>query len=278
MRNYYQILGISEDSSIAEVKSAFRKKAKAVHPDLKLSQYKRQDAQVQGSTRSQDVEMHLIVEAYQNILKEKKEQEAFLKDYGFFYKKQNHKPFNYRDWLLKQEDYKYRAKLIFFDLFSGNEEAAINEYFARKNDAKGFYLKNYFNREDFMDCGFVLAEELYFRGEYYESFLLLEKIYLMEKEQAYFKHFFPEIVKLIRSILNDKLHKFVDDELALDCYIAALNLNLNKSDTAQLYRRLSEIYYSFGEIEEAKHYLDEAARLSPKLNSIKILRNKLEDL
>ena len=33
-RDYYEVLGISKSASDAEIKSAFRKKAKEFHPDL----------------------------------------------------------------------------------------------------------------------------------------------------------------------------------------------------------------------------------------------------
>ena len=39
---------------------------------------------------------------------------------------------------------------------------------------------------DFMDYGYILAEELVIRGEYYDAFLLLEQIIKMEYSYQYF--------------------------------------------------------------------------------------------
>lgn len=256
--DYYIILGVTPGSSIAEVKTAFRKKAKLLHPDLNA-------VLTAAQKEKSEAEMRLLLCAYQNILKEKSLGENFSEDSNFFTKKSQAESFDYRFWLLKRSDYESRAKLIFFDLFHGLESEAVEEYNTRRSEARGFYLSKYFNREDFMDCGFVLAEELYLRGEYYEAFLLFEEIFYLEKQKPYFKHFFPEVMILINSILRDKLHRYVEDDLAADCYEAALDFDLKKSDKANIHRRLAEIYNKLGDKHRADISFREAVRLSPKL-------------
>ena len=82
---------------------------------------------------------------------------------------------------------------------------------------------------------------------------------------------------LIKSIINDKLHRYVEDELALDCYEAALELDFKKIDRANIFKRMSEIYYRFGDTYRAYQYLNKAMQLSPKLKGIKIIQNQLEN-
>lgn len=265
---YYKLLDITTDSSIAEIKSAFRKKAKQLHPDLSLKKTPKEKETAEEKMRE-------LLLAYQNILKEKN---TLGTDFDFFTEKNRAESFDYRIWLLNKTDYESRAKLIFFDLFHGLETEAVTEYNKRRSEAMGFYLSKYFSREDFMDCGFVLAEELYFRGEYYESFLLLEEIFYLEKQKPYFKHFFPEIISIIKSIINDKLHNFTEDELAIDCYEAALNLDFENTDKANIFRRMSEVYYRLGDKYAATTCYKEAVRLSPKLMGIKKLQKQLEIL
>ena len=38
MINYYEILGIAQDSTAQEIKKSFRKRAKEIHPDVRPEQ------------------------------------------------------------------------------------------------------------------------------------------------------------------------------------------------------------------------------------------------
>ena len=192
IEDYYEILNVSPSASTAEIKRAFRKKAKELHPDIPHNV-----RNTSGKKANEQALMRLI-RAYEALLDAKRRAE-----FDFFYNKVAKKDerFDYRTWLKEQTDPESRATLIFFDLFHNAEDEAVQEFLRLRSVQPSFSLRRYFSRGDFMDCGFVLAEELYFRNHYYESFLLLDLIIREEQKQAYFRHFFPEVLILARKLI-----------------------------------------------------------------------------
>ena len=102
MINCYEILGVRHDATAAEIKKAYRQKAKLFHPD---------------ATKSKDSEkFQNLVRAYE-ILSNQRQRSIF--DESFYtrsaYTKNNQETFDYYKWLSARMDEESRAKLIFFD-------------------------------------------------------------------------------------------------------------------------------------------------------------------
>ena len=130
-----------------------------------------------------------------------------------------------------------------------------------------------------MDCGFVLAEELYFRDHYYESFLLLDRIIREEQKQAYFRHFFPEVLILARKLIREKLIYMLADDLMLDCCEAALDFGLSKADNAEILKKMAEIYYRMGDFSTGDGCAAASVRMNPRIRGItKLKKNYQEQL
>lgn len=251
MKSFFQILEVSPQASITEVKHAFREKAKSLHPDI---------------SGSDGEKMKVLLNAYRKIL----EHLSSIKK-GFFdreyFKKRNPGDdviINYEDWLVNRGDLESRAKLVFYRLIHNKENEACEEYLDILTGYADFSFEKYFDREDFMDFGFILAEELYLRGKFYDSLLLLVRIYQLEKQKPYFKIFFPEVERIMRDIYKNKLTGSVSDELALDLYEELLDLNLGKTEESLILSRMADGFFRIGDYKTAEICAGEAVKLNPK--------------
>ena len=117
IEDYYKILDISPSASTAEIKRAFRKKAKELHPDIP------HNVRNIGGKRANEQALMRLIRAYEALLDVKRRAE-----FDFFYNKTVKKgeSFDYRTWLKEQADPESRATLIFFDLFHNAEDEARN--------------------------------------------------------------------------------------------------------------------------------------------------------
>ena len=205
MTDPYKILGIPQTATAAEIKRAYRKKAKEFHPD--------------ASKNDTSEEFNEVVKAYE-LLSDAKQRSIF--DDSYFTRFSNHenpfdfshrkiKVWDYRTWLLEKDDDENRARLIFFDLMHNREDDAVAEFKRMSMERANFRLSYWFSREDFMDYGFILCEELVIRQEYYDAFNLLEQIIRMEHSFQYFRHFFPEVMDLARLILKSHIDGKIPD-------------------------------------------------------------------
>ena len=251
--DYYAVLGIAPDAGTAEIKHAYRTKAKKLHPDLS------------GKDAEQFRLLNKAYKAVSDIRRESFFDTSFdFRDTELRYAKPE-RPFDYRTWLSERNDEESRAKLIFWDLLHGREDDAVNLFKTLNREIPDFKMSAWFSREDFMDYGFILAEELVFRADFYDAALLLEQIILMEQKRPYFKHFFPEVTALARTILLFHTDGVVHTELALDLWERALEWGFPKKDEAAFLMKMAAAYEKIKDKQAAAVCLNEARRLHASL-------------
>ncbi|HPX27103.1 MAG TPA: J domain-containing protein [Treponemataceae bacterium] len=266
MQDYYKILGVSPKASASEIKRAFRAKVKTLHPDL--------------SSSAQDTEQfNLLMTAYE-LLSDVHQRSIFDTSFAAFnrYTTTRHSDhsFNYREWLAQRTDEESRCKLVIFDLMHHREDDAVKEFKKLNTESVTFSLSKWFTREDFMDYGFILAEELVLRQEYYDAVMLLEQIITMEYSCAYFKHFFPEVLIFTKDILRRRIAGYIPDELAIDAFERALDLRFGKKDDAYFLLKMAECYIRLGDAHTAQICLSEAKKMDSTLHIPKFLKSFLE--
>ena len=242
MQNPYAVLGLTPDAGMAEIKRAYRKKAKKLHPD------------VSGSDAEQ---FRLLYAAYKALCDER----ANLFERAFT-APQRRESFNYREWLSERADEESRCKLVFWDLMHSREEDAVKLFKILNREISACKVASWFTREDFMDYGFILAEELTFRAEFYDAVLLLEQIIVMEQRRPYFKHFFPEVQALARNILLHHIDGIIHAESAVALWERALDWGFGKKDEAAFLIKMADAYAKMRNKTLAAVCIAEAKRLN----------------
>jgi len=242
MNNYYELLGVRHDASAAEIKKAFREKAKRLHPDIA------------GSGVEAEGRMRKLLTAYETLSNGQRRYE-YDRAYSRFVKVSD---FDYRTWLRGRDDLASQAKLVFFDLLHLEEDEAIALW--RKNGGINFPMEKYLGRENWMDCAFILAEELDRRGDRYEAFRLLVYILQEERRLPYFRHFTEEIEKFVREIVRLRLRPQVDDETWVECMETLLTLGFPASDERFWMKSLAQALLALGDQSGAEQIRRELAR------------------
>jgi curved DNA-binding protein CbpA len=195
LEKHFKLLGVKPGASASEIKKAFRKKAKLFHPDITGTQ---QSEAFQKLLTSYHVLLNL--------------ENRFGIDRSFYTEKSS---FDYRSWLKEQGDPHSMAKLIFYDLMRLEEDRAIEIW--RENGGLEFSLEKNMIRADWMDCQYILAEELDKRGFSIEAFHLITALLVEERRKPYFNLFTPEIYQYLKTMINKRLKLQVDPETWINC-------------------------------------------------------------
>jgi curved DNA-binding protein CbpA len=257
MENYYSLLGVSQSASSQDIKRAFRERAKRLHPDIA--------GELAGG------EMRKLLAAYE-VLSDRERRYEYDRAYNRFVGKYR---FDFRTFLRERpDDPASQARLIFFELLHLEEEEALSVWLAQ--GGLEFPLRKYLDREDWMDCAYLLAEELDKRRRYYEAFMLLAGIIREERRRPYFRHFTGEIETFLKELVRLRLKPAVGPETYVECMEILLELGFPSRDEARWMRSMTEALVRLGDFGAAEGVFREALKKDPALPNVERLRRELK--
>ena len=219
--------------------------------------------------------MRILLKAYE-VLSNPEKRAAY--DRNMFLRISRKKEsFNYREYLRNREnDFTSQAKLILYDLLHSYHEEALFLY--KKLSAQPhFHLYHFLNREDYMDCTFLLAEQFLENGEYLLAFDLFKTVYTEELRNPYYKHFIYEIIERLKRIACFQLIGRVSPDRSIQYMKELLDFDFPNKDKALLYKKIAETYAYLGNQQMAVEFLDKGLQYNRKLTGIKKLKEKIKN-
>lgn len=261
MINYYEILGVEPTCTPAEIKSSFRRKAKELHPDLKISNLK-----------DSEEPMRALLDAYETLSDPLRRSDYDREFIRYFSRIQ----FSYREFLRsKKDDLVSQAKLIFYDLLNSEADSALLLFDELTSSREDFSLEHYLGHEDYMDCLFLMAEALEKKGDFIRACELYKKLCVLELKKPYFHHFMEEVIDRLRSITCFKMVTCLPPQVSLKHIKDLIRFNFSRKDNAFFYKKIAEIHCSLGQKEQALFYLHKGLHLDQKLPGVKKLKEKI---
>lgn len=258
MNSHYRVLGVDPEATPEEIRNAYRRQVKEVHPDLN-----------NGDPTSLE-RMKAVVKAWE-VLRDPELRSEYDRIHGIG----TDLGFDYAEFLRsRRNDRESQAKLVFYDLLHDNPEEALRIY-ETLVETGDFELSRYLGREDFMDCAFLLAEEYESRNEFDRAFALLSAIVRFERQKPYFRHFMAEVYERLRTIVCIKMPIAVGPGTVLECLHQMIEWDLPRKETAFCYKKAAEMYLAAGDRRMATRYLERGLALDHRLTGVKKLKEEL---
>jgi len=243
VKDFYTVLGVHPEASPKEIKSAFRKTAKARHPD----------------TGAKDEEaMRLILEAYKTLADAQSRREydrgrLRLVPHG------EGSAFDYREWL--------KERLVL--------QVEALQLYERIRDTDDGRLERFFERPEAMDAEFCIAEEYAERGRFVDAYRVMRKLIAMEQRGSGFGYFYDVVLSRFRRLVLEDLPKALEPEAFLEKLEDAVSARSSAENDAQFLRRRAEILFRLGRSAEARSAVAKAASLAPRMPGLKALALKM---
>lgn len=262
MKDYYAILELKPDCSRSDVRKAYRARAKEVHPDLVGDD---------GTAR-----FLALKEAYE-VLSSVTTREAYDRTWKASKKTGKTSDWDYRDFLQgRKDDPESLAMLICYDLLHDLDAEAL-ELYDEAQKGGFFSLRQYLDREDFMDYAFLLAEAYLEQNAVIKAYRLFRGIAELEEEHPYFRHFYVEVLERMAAIVRHTLPEDEDNRLRMAFLTDLVKLSYPAREEARLRKLLSELLASAGHQDAAAAQLFKAYELAPGLpglaDTIRTLKN-----
>ena len=256
-QTYYEVLDVERTASQADIKRAFRTLAKKYHPDTNP-----------GGPRAAAKRFQEVMTAYR-ILGNERERARY--DVLL----QSSPSFREASEAAGSACVATQAQSILDDLLRADGRQALATY-DELSSRDGFSLRSFMATKDYMDCVFLVAEQMERVGRNREATCLYEELYAEEKNPPRVRYFFDTVKSRLKKLYSRKLPRearTAEEEIA--SYERILEFDVDRSEKAFILKKIAEVYLRIGEDDKARGIFNEALELKPGLKGTATIRERL---
>jgi len=255
--SYYDILKIERNASQDDIKRAFRKLAKRFHPDTNP-----------GKKQAAARRLKQVMAAYRVLSNERERAryDVLLQTSPQF-----------RETAVATRDNSIGSRVhgMLEDLLNGDGTSALEAYDELSSRGE-LELAAKLDMRDYLDCIFLLAEQLERVGRDREAVRLYEELYEREKEPPRHRYFFEEVKVRLKKLYSRKLpREALSPDEEIDCYKRILEFDVDRSEKAFILKKIAEVHLKMGDTDRAKKVFQEALDLKPGLKGTATIRERL---
>jgi len=257
--DYYEVLQVAATASPEEVRRSFKKLVLESHPDKNP-----------GRREWSERRIRELIRAYE-ILGDPDRRRTFdrmrrLRGGGRGKVVRPSEPFFFR-----KKGPGARALMILHLMLNRDRRQAVD--LLREMEVEhGFdFLSEYLERRDHLDCLFLLAEYHLERKEYAEAATRLKSFYRLERKSKFRRHYYSEVVRLLKDLYLRKLPRAVSPGEALVFLREAVELQLTPQEDLLRLKKVAETQARLGDLQEARRTLTEIQGRDPKAKGLERL-------
>ena len=257
--DYYTILGVSETSTRAEIRSSYRRLVLDAHPDKNPQRREWAEHRIR-----------LLIEAYEILGNDENRRVFDIHRKAAAKVRGASEPF-----FFTSKTPGARALLILYFLTNKQAEQGAGMLAEMEEEFGGDYLKEYLCPEDYLDSLFLLAE--YYIGE--KNFLSaaerLRAFYHHECRAKNPRHYYDQVIGHLRNLYLRKLPGTLAPLLLTTYLSEAAEFNLKPADEILRLQLLADAALDSGNLTIAQRAIETCGRLAPESRELADLQVRL---
>lgn len=243
--DYYRVLEVAPDASVAEIRASFKRLILQYHPDKNP-----------GRSDGSEQRVRDLIQAF-DILGNPTKRREFDRIRGAILRRAGRSGAEVsRPYYFRRRDAESRALQVLYLLLHGKPREAWDLLADLERRWGQDFLRRNLDRSDYVDCLFLLGEHCIERKDYLAAARRLEAIYVRESHERYPRQYLSQVVDLLKDLYLRKLPRCAPPDVALCGLEDSVCLGLSRAEESLRVRKTVELLVGEGRLGEARETLD----------------------